>query len=428
MIWMYSMRHKEHITVDGAKTYSYKELDQRFGRAKFSSINEGEEFFLVWPENIGRTRAYRLSSMYTTLKRHYVKTEAKKTMNQMGGFISMDGKTFKSIAKPIASKREDGSNIRLWQGVEFTTTIVPVNTQNLESLYKATWSEIKRIKGGRASKSLFALQSGNSEIKDLELRAEWAATLLVLANTTLGGHGWLPMRYREAQSGRLYAMDDNLQNCPRKVRKAALDGFYDYDISNCHYTLLAQYAAAIDMPYPAIQDYITRKTAIRDEVATHTGSDLDSIKTCLLALIYGAKLSAYERNAIGRELGKEKANKLLTMPLFMTLAQEVNKVSEAVLNSWPVKSGSLINVAGGGVKQKANNRKKLSHLLQGAEALILKTAVEYLEKQQPGNVILLQHDGFTAQTRIDNAALTRHIEQVTGSKVIWEETRIQPEN
>lgn len=439
MIWMDAMRVREHFTVEDATSYPYQELHKRFGRSKtddFNAVNAATDVFFVgpWSHSDGTTKSYKLAPMYKEIKRLYVKGEARKMSSasgiSTGDFIDMRGKRFLSIPRAIASKRQDGSAIKLWGGVEITQS-VPVNLWNLERLYKQTWKDIKRANEKQLSGNLF----GNPQELDmgkLELRAEWAATLLVLANTNLGGHGWLPMRYREAESGRLYAMDDNLQNCPKEVRMAALDGAIDYDISNCHYTLLSQMAASHDIECPEIHNYLKNKTAMRNKIADHLQVDMGKVKTCLLALIYGAKMASHKTPgkardpAIYKTLGAEKGALLLAMPEFINLANEVRSVGNEVLKNWPMHSGSFINDAGCGIKPTKQKKQMLSHLLQGAEALILKTAVEYLEEKQPGNVILLQHDGFTAKKKIDRSALTNHIEEQTGFVVEWDEDRIQP--
>lgn len=438
MIWMDAMRVREHFTVEDATSYSYLDLYKRFGRSRtddFKAVNAAVDVFHVgpWSHSNSTTKSYRLAPMYKEIKRLYVKREARKVTTtgiSTGDFIDMRGDRFISIPRAIASRRQDGSAIKLWGGVEITQS-VPVNLSNLEKLYKQTWRDIKRVNDKQLSGSLFG-NPGELDMDKLELRAEWAATLLVLANTNLGGQGWLPMRYREAESGRLYAMDDNLQNCPKEVRMAALDGAIDYDISNCHYTLLSQLAASEDIECPEIHNYLKNKTAMRNMIADHLQVDMGKVKTCLLALIYGAKMASHKTPGAARDpaiyktLGAEKGAALLAMPEFIKLAKEVRSVGNQVLESWPLRSGRFINDAGCGIKPTKQKKQKLSHLLQGAEALILKTAVEYLEAKQPGNVILLQHDGFTARKKIDRSALTNHIEERTGFVVEWDEDRIQP--
>lgn len=435
MIWTDFMRVKEHEAVEGATSYTYQELDWRFGEGKFiKEVNARTDAFLVgpWSKDGGLTRSFILSPMYKTMKRTYLKRAMDKP-DVVGDFLDMNGTPIRSAPKKaISGKLADGTTSpRLWGEVELNP-VVPINIAQLEALYKKTWADIKSIRSEQLQHRDLFKQDVEINVEKLERRAEWAATLIILANATFGGRGWLHMRYRESDSGRLYGLDENLQNCPSEVRMHALDGFYDYDISNCHYTLLAQMASRYDIPSPKIQSYIDNKGAVRQGLADQLQVDKQKIKDCLIGLIYGAKLSAHKipgkgkDSAIYKALGAEKGAELLKTPLFAELASEVKQVGLALLAKWPVRSGSLVNDAGWGVRRTEHNRKKLAHLLQGAEALILKTAVEYVEARKPENIILLQHDGFTAKEEVDREDLSAHIERETGYRVVWERDRIQP--
>lgn len=233
------------------------------------------------------------------------------------------------------------------------------------------------------------------------------------------------MRYREAASGRLYAVDWNLQNCPREVRFAALDGCWDYDVSNCHFALLAQLSEEGGFRCPAIRHYLTNKNTIRHALAIDVGVSVESIKKCLLVLIYDAHLSRSERSAIGNELGRENAARLLRSGPFNELAAEVKQAGRRLVERWPTVNGRLLNHGQYGISTAAAHPKKLAHILHGAEALILKEAVAFVEQQRPGNVLLLQHDGFSVRGQLDLDALNAHVHHVTGFDVLFEGEQIR---
>jgi hypothetical protein len=233
------------------------------------------------------------------------------------------------------------------------------------------------------------------------------------------------VHYTESPSGRLYASGHNLQNCPRAVRYAALDSAWDIDLDNAHFTLLAELAERSGFSCPAIRKYLQNKTAVRRDLASLLDSNIDSIKACLLALIYDAPRSSSRFAAFGRYLGESKAAQLLSLPKFQALANEVRRAGQHVLAAWPSSNSSLVNSAGCGIPLAAPRKQRLAHLLQGAEAFVLKTAVLYLEGQCPGNVQLLQHDGLTVRQPIDLDALNAHVQEVTTLKVTFEAERIQ---
>ncbi len=425
MIWTNFTKVRQHSKVAGKTSYTYQELDWRFGRSKFKRLNETAQVFHVskgWSFEDGKTKSYELAPKYEKSKHQYLRQKVKARAAEAAEFVDMEGERILTAPRAIASKREDGSTARLWQGVRLAN-VVPLDLAKLGTLYDQTWRDMKRGLDQKSSGQLFGGSTADQE--KLRLRAEWAATLLILSTTDEAGQGLFSMRYREVNSGRLYAIDENLQNCPSDVRRAALDGAYDYDISNCHYALLAQLAARFSILCPAIQNYLANKDDVRITIAGHLDTDRENIKQCLLALIYGAALSTSPFTTLGKVLGKETAKQLLALPLFKTLADEVKRVGKAVLENWEVRSGSLMNAAGCGIRQSANAKQKLAHLLQGAEALILKTAVVYLENSNRESVILLQHDGFTTRTRIDIKALEKKIAATTGFHITLEETRIQ---
>lgn len=424
LIWCDHMKIREHQEEKDATSYTYQELEERFGRGRFMRINEQVDAFHVgrWDKDRGITRSFYLSPEFRVHKQSYLK----KTMKQMepNSFIDMKGGRVKALPRPISSKRSDGSTVKLWGDVEISIA-VPVNVELLQSLYAQTWGEIKRIREKKASLSLFGVAS-ELDMKRLEARATWAATLYILANTDLAGRGWIPMRYQEVDSGRLYAIETNLQNCPREVRMAALAGFLDYDISNCHYALLDQMAARAGFECDQIRYYLQNKKVVREQIAVEVGIEVEQVKTCLLAVIYGAAMSTSPLATFGEALGKEKARGLIEHPLFAMIAKEVKQAGMAVLEAAPKRSGSLMNAAGCGIRLNQNRRKKLAHLLQGAEAVILKAAVQFVESRQQGNVILLQHDGFTTRKPIPVAELEAIILQQTGYQASFECDPIQP--
>jgi hypothetical protein len=85
---------------------------------------------------------------------------------------------------------------------------------------------------------------------------------------------------------------------------------------------------------------------------------------------------------------------------------------------------SLINSVGCGMPMSTGRKQKLAHLLHGAEALTLRTAVTFLENEQRGNVLLLQHDGLTVSQLVDVAALNAHVRHVTGFDIAFDSKQI----
>ena len=62
-------------------------------------------------------------------------------------------------------------------------------------------------------------------------------------------------------------------------------------------------------------------------------------------------------------------------------------------------------------------------LIQGVEALALLTCIE----RHPGEIVLVQHDGFTAAKPLYVAALEQAIQTATGYALTLEEKLVQPD-
>lgn len=74
-------------------------------------------------------------------------------------------------------------------------------------------------------------------------------------------------------------------------------------------------------------------------------------------------------------------------------------------------------------KQKSKKPQLLAHLLQGVEALALRTCVE----AAPDDVVLLQHDGFTAKRVLDISMLEEAMRIATGFNLTLDKKVLKPD-
>ena len=75
-------------------------------------------------------------------------------------------------------------------------------------------------------------------------------------------------------------------------------GLYDIDIENCHYSILAQMAAAHGHQCTVINNYLDNKRQFREALAAEFGISMRQVKDALIALIYGAKFSVRAKDAL----------------------------------------------------------------------------------------------------------------------------------
>jgi hypothetical protein len=199
---------------------------------------------------------------------------------------------------------------------------------------------------------------------------------------------------------------------------------WDYDVVNCHYTIAQRLCRELGISCEVIDDYcdLTQTDKLRHDLAERVGISPGAAKTCLLAVLYGAKLNAVRpRSAIRQEIGVAAAERLFRDEWFLSLVAEVRRIAQEIIAGWRNRTPQfLVNRVGKGIKQSVrSNTKKFAHLLQGEEAFILRGIVDHY-----GDAIALtQHDGFTAYQQLDVAELERVVERKAGYPLAMKETQ-----
>lgn len=253
-----------------------------------------------------------------------------------------------------------------------------------------------------------------------------SALLHIAKSTSLPGYV-LPMTYAEYPSGRLYAAGEhNLQTCQREVRRAALRGCWDVDVSNCHWALLQQMAARIGLATPSIDAYLKDKKGLRSRVALAAGIGLRDAKRVLLGLVYGMNLQATEasrRKAIIEMIGHDAAARLNQFPPLLELYNEVRRIRDGILSDYEQRSarrGHIVNDAGNIIANTATAAEKLAHILQGAEAVILREII----KEHGHSLKLLAHDGWVMAEEPNQVQMETMLRARTGYLVDLEISRL----
>ena len=297
---------------------------------------------------------------------------------------------------------------------------------NLEALKHLQSDLAKKIgtmrRTGHAPSDLWMEYPSLEYLLDLH---DKTAQIIRMAHTDVAGLGRVLHRYMESDSGRLYALGGaSLQNAPAVIRQAALSGRWDYDVENCHFAIAAQMAEKAGCQCVAIEHYMANKKDVRKEIAATIGISISQTKTCLLAVMYGARTTTWHENAIPQAIG-DKARALCTLPLFANIADDVARARVAILKHHKLnRQGGLVNAFGKSIKADAHTpEQRLAHLIQGVEALALRTCIE----RHPGEIVLVQHDGFTASNPLDVAALELAIQEATGYALTLEEKPVRPD-
>lgn len=405
---------RQHRSEDGYMTISYQEIQQRFGREGKALLVETHKVFETtgrYSVKDGETRAYRVVADIAAALDTYYRNAHRGKLSKL---TDKAGRRIRTLPAAIESLDDSGQAAKA-QGKDAVVSFVPVQRKSVVAYRKA-------LEKHQRSPQMDFFTSNDP--KDIAANLDAAGRLNAATHDHNGVQGVLH-RYQEKSAGRLYADGVNLQTAPRELKAVALQGHWEYDISNCHYTILHQMAADYGLDLPAIKHYLDNKPEVRRELMDYLDATSDQIKTCLVSLIYGSRDSHREvtnkvRDAIPHALGsKDKALRLYKHPIYIDIKQDTLKGRRRVIHRSPRSRKRIQNLMGKWIREDAPPEKILSHLLQGAEMAMQQA----IRKLYP--LSLLQHDGWTSADRLDVEQMEIAIEKATGFVVEIEETRLQ---
>lgn len=425
MVWHDGIRHRRHLHFEGAMSYTHQELTQRFGRGGFAEVNGRLGLFEVSPNYSmanGYTRGYWLSKKGQRLHDAYLRRHWRKA-TELLRLSGNELQVARTLPQAISSTGTDGrplskDSAKQWRAARHLN-LTPVNIEGLKRLRRWLECRLDDIDTGRVQPDMFM------PLKPERVAYIHAYTVKVLrlATTNLAGVNHINHRYVMASSGRLFAKNISLQNAPTVVKQAALEGLWEYDFSNCHFSIVSQMAAQFGYECEAIEHYLHNKKATRRAIAAQAGISEEDAKGCLLAVLYGAKAGTNaEFNAIPEAIGEEAARRLYKVPEFTAIKDDIQKARATILEKWPrTSNGRLLNAFGKAITVKKPAEIRLAHLVQGAEAKALSIALSLY----PHHIVLLQHDGFAATTRLDTRDIEDAVEAELGYRLVLEEEQIQ---
>jgi hypothetical protein len=374
MLWDYASSRYRHF--DGGAAFSVIYMEKLWGNRRirnrivkeFFSADQGgninHKFSSYWPyEDIGSVLIEYL--------------EDRKVVDLLA-----DGKKM-SLPRSVILSRADSGKHSAWKGVA-PSRVMPVSEVALSGFYQKSTDGRERLS---------------------------ALRLLRLSRNSLCP-GSIPVLYQQKSTGRLTEVLYALQNTEREVLSAALTGFWDYDLQNAHYSILSGWAKRLGRTTPVVDEYLRNKKEIRSELAKHCNADVGDIKECLIAILYGATLSANPDYAtIPRVLGIPATKLFIAHPFIRDLRNEVQTIAQPIVDSLPRHRGQVGNAMGVFVAYPDNPLMRyLCHALQGVEALALRTVVEHCGDQ----ILLCMHDGWVARNRLNCQELETLIERQTG--------------
>ena len=424
MAWQGHHEYRQHARHSSAQWFHHTEIYRWFGKGKFEKLNNTVGMFRLssnWSVSQGETKAFWMTP---TLEHSVLRFTSQKTLTVIGVHRA-DGKVLKAVPAPLRSTSSAPWHQQVADSVIKHTTLnrVQVNMNQMTELSE----NLGKLLNIDATKS--SDDSAASEWKFARTKEEVASVkiltdkLRMLAQAPYGEVGSIVHVYTECPSGRVYANGLNLQNAPRIIKWHALAHHWEYDIQNCHFSVIGQLAEQLGFNCESIYQYINNKVQFREALAEKVGISVQQAKRCLIALMYGAKTLLIDRCAIPKEIGATKAELLYATSEFAGLSSDL-KIASQLITDQATKSGMCLpkNAYGKTLLGKSSGSQILSHLVQGVERCALEAAISICKD----DVVLLQHDAIVTKKRLEKSSLENEILQKTGFKLMIDEKQLQP--
>jgi hypothetical protein len=227
-----------------------------------------------------------------------------------------------------------------------------------------------------------------------------------------------------------------LQQKPRQIRNRELAsrGYcYDYDIDNASATLIYQYAQRLRLEkitqnlteiasndsetpliLPHIEQYLTEKEQIRNQIANDCGCDVKYVKKAITALFQGAHLSRNERSRLYWDLN---ANCELIERLKQN--SQLSLLREDIKSLWRIIRGEIFKekLTKGLVKEEEKSKWRLcgrdkAALYRQLEREVMSVIWRELKRGKIAHLKI--HDGWASREICDMKLLVDKVRNKTG--------------
>lgn len=174
---------------------------------------------------------------------------------------------------------------------------------------------------------------------DNALTMDVATKYLRMCHTNQFPQGVIPQAYRTIPNGRVVGVGLTVQNAKRCLRTALMNGYWDYDFTCCHYAVLSRYGAS-----EVLQNYVSSTSQVREMLARELNVDVDSIKKCLLSIIYGATKGKHpEKCAIASYIGPHNVDAFWSNNIVKSLIRSIHEAAEELMGTTEYTSKDLAN-------------------------------------------------------------------------------------
>ena len=250
---------------------------------------------------------------------------------------------------------------------------------------------------------------------------------------------WPELKFQNAE----YVIDEftlrrghSFQNKSRQARALFWDGWYDYDVEACSYTLIHQHLintvvpwwGKTNMTYTAIEQVYKNKKEVRSKLMAAHGLTEDVVKMLLSTILFNAKLVNHSKTGFYKALVKadlpasEIIEDLKSDKFIIQLIEELRDCWHKLFVYWNRTNGKscrkifrqeFISKETGEIKSKFNPARMRSRIYFELERQVSNCFDEFMT----GKIYHLMHDGFFTPHQIDKSGLVKLIKDRTGFKV-----------
>ena len=436
---IYSGYYKHNIW-DEYTSVSYKTLQNWFGR----EYHDITDILLVhtedWSHGDKITRGWKLNDRCRKVFDEYFSREVRQ--KQTNKLLGLDGRVLKTFPRHGIIKSVNRDGLRLRKEEKMENNINNTTEVNFDNIQKCI-DIIREIKDtgriGKENYSDYTKPLLNIDPDTLtEIRND-LTDLRDIADSELLPKGKIYQHYFEGDSGRVYTTGNtSIQQMNRIIRPIVMGGlgYWDYDIQNCHFTLMkhiAEYYGYKKMD--SIELYLKEKTKIRKRLSLLVDEDMSIIKQILLSILYGSSQTIRKGNAVTDLVGGKKQSELNADAFVDKLYKDIKGLTEHIVgitetdrhkHPYLKMHGQKVlyyenirhkrlSVMGENGK-KTPGRKILAHILQGLESKIL----DVIMGKVGGNIKVLIHDGFILEQFVEHKELVKIVKDTLDIDVLFQ--------
>ena len=436
-----------HKTFLEKQSISYKVLELWFGEDYHRYTDILLDYTETWSKKDSLTRGWSLKDRTRKVLDKYFEREVRRT--DTNRLLGLDGKVIKKLPGAAIMRTVDNEGRRMRQNEKMESNIhsvVELNFNNIQS----TIDMIRQIKDVGYIKG----KNNNAWTRDLmnyspDELTNFRKSLLELRDITdseMLPKGKMYQHYYEGQTGRVYSTGQHsLQRMKKIIRDIVLGGvgYWDYDIQNCHYTIMNQLGNDYGLrTFNSFDNYIKNKSKIRKSLSKELKVDVSIIKECIIAILYGCKKSVGDKNKLTELLGRDKHLKLLQNDWITELFDDREDITNSIIDKTIREPKKYRWLKLKGIKKqyfencrnkrlnyldengkKTQNRFVLAHILQGIESKMLDICMGV----ELGRVGVLIHDGFVTRGTIDEVKYSTAIENELGISVKFDKKKLDCE-